>query len=219
MLASGGGEPIDMAKLRRLGLSSVWAFFAAFNVAYAVIIGKFNGGKPLMVPGGTYWRMSARRQLLFVLARAAVFGLPDLLSAALYFCLRRHFNKVNPAAAAEEEEGDDYYIAGAFPADGVPTGGEGFEPSPPPPPPPPPPPSQGGGHEANRVMRVLRLHVLTTLVDFGSVLSLFVPSSPLNVVLFYHSLLAVSFWLPLLMARANFQQMGGSLATLRTLLC
>ena len=108
-----------MAKLRRLGLSSVWAFFAAFNVAYAFIIGKFNGGKPLMVPGGTYWRMSARQQLLFVLARAAVFGLPDLLSAALYFCLRRHFNKVNPAAAEEEEEGDGFYIAGVFPAGGV----------------------------------------------------------------------------------------------------
>ena len=75
--------------------------------------------------------------------------------------------------------------------------------------PPPPSPPSSSGHETWAVMRVLRRHVLLSLLDVSAVVATFFLCSSAGVVLSYAMKFLFSFWIPLLVVKGNFRQLDG----------
>ncbi len=58
-------------------------------------------------------------------------------------------------------------------------------------------------------MRVLRRHVLLSLLDVSAVVATFFLCSSAGVVLSYAMKFLFSFWIPLLVVKGNFRQLDG----------
>ncbi len=141
-------------------------------------------------------------------------NIPDLVSICFYFKLWKHLsNSIEPVAAAEgnaqdEAEGE---AGGAFPAD-IPvawpiqemendSAENGHVED---------PPNDENTQRLKRVLRSLRYHSMTCLLDL---LFAVVPQIPkkkgMVVVVHFYSLL-VAYWIPLFVIKTNFKQMDSN---------
>ncbi len=197
-----------MAKLRKLALILTWTLYLFCTLAYLIVVLIVNNGEFLMGPGGIFWHMTDLEKFVFFLTRGIIFEVPDWFSIALYMSLRRHFKKsyVHPAQVQQEsvENNDE----GVFPA-----GAFFDEPENLPELPPPNPIQSDPSHEIVKVMKILRLHLVTSFVKFLLCFIHFVPNLSAKIILVYHSFLISAFWIPLVVVKANFSQMDNMLGT------
>ncbi len=194
-----------------------WGLYLFCVCAFNFTVLLINDGELFMTPGGVFWRLSEVEKFVFFVIRGMIFEVPDWLSILIYVLLRNHFKKcsVHPAPAPLHQDSEEVSEedGGVFPAGAIDAVPEAL------PQMPPNPPPHDGSHEVGKVMKILRLHLATSFMKFTFCLITFVPSPSFKIILTYHAFLISSFWLPLVVVKANFHQMDNMLDTFCMLVC
>ena len=209
------GDQVDLDSLRRRGLCCVWALYALYFAAVFSAILASTGGGLVAAPRAAFWDRPVLDQFRFIALRAAANNLPDLLSVALYMKMTRHYmsSSVHPAQAEQEDSVDDLgsINSAVFPAEAWPA-----------PPQLPPPPQQQQDQQQEsfaKVMRILRLHAATSLLDVLAAALIFIRARAARLVVAYHVMLALALWLPLYIVKTSFKQMDRMAETFCRLVC
>ncbi len=204
-----------MAKLRNVSVSMVWALFLFCVLVFHISVLLLNNGQFVMTPGGIFWSLAPHEQFTYFVTRGVIFEVPDWLSILVYLRLRHHYKKssVHPAPLHQEstEEDQEQNGGGVFPAAAMDEG--------PLPQGPPSPSGLDNSHEIGKVMRILRLHLITTLIRYLLCFAIFIPGFAVKMVVSYHLFLISAFWIPLVVVKANFHQMDNMLDTFCLLVC
>ena len=196
-----------MGRARRFGLLSVWATYASYGLLYFAGVLASSGGRLMLTPGGRYWDMGAAGKLLFISAKALFANSPDLASMYIFLKIRRHYKSVHPTPpppAQEDQGGGGVHPVGLFAEEDAPADNEEQ--------------SQDQGEEVSRIVRILRLHVATSLLDVLANGAFFLPGDS-RVFAIVFLLMVLTYWVPLLVIKANFTQMDKMAETFCLLVC
>ena len=208
------GDQVDLDSLRRRGLFCVWALYALYFAAVFSAILASTGGGLVAAPRAAFWDRPVLDQFRHLVLRAAANNLPDLLSVALYMKMTRHYksSSVHPAQAEQEDSVDDLgsINSAVFPAEAWPA----------------PPQQQQQQQQQDqqqesfaKVMRILRLHAATSLLDVLAAALIFIRARAARLVVAYHVMLALTLWLPLYIVKTSFKQMDRMAETFCRLVC
>ncbi len=194
-------ESVDMEALRKRSVLILWSSFSSFSSAFLLAL-----IWALTAHGWPTTPMTVADRTSVVAVAVLVSNVPDLLSVAIYARMWRHFrkkaNSVYPANQPSAEEDAD--SGGVFPGGAVfLAADDDLEIQ-----------SQGEEDAAVKVMRTLRLHVLTSAFDLPLALYPLIPNRSVMRILGYHYSVIVTYWIPLYVIKSNFPQLDNILDAL-----
>ncbi len=71
---------VDMAKLRKVSVSMVWALYLFCVLVFHIAVLLLNNGQFVMTPGGIFWSLAPHEQFTYFVTRGVIFEVPDWLS-------------------------------------------------------------------------------------------------------------------------------------------
>ena len=212
-----------MPHLRKRSLLMVWISFVLYGLSFSlgasilnVVLEAYGFG--LQRKGG---EMSLPVRVLVYGAVLLATNLPDFASIIIYLRIRRRLGTavkpdedetVEMQQQQEEEDGGASIDSGSTDSSIFPGG--------PPPQSPPPPPSSSSNNPRRKILRILFLHVSTSLVDLLSLGIPAIPDPALRILILHFFPVTIAFWIPMAVVRASFpQQMGNMASTFCNLVC
>ncbi len=219
LLISCGQQDVEMDKLRRKGILVTWVSFSTFSAVYL-----FTFLTSLISLGFPHTNITQNGMAYVVSVASAASNLPDIASIIVYIILWKHFNKSNsigptmpehPHNQGEEEES----ISGVFPGGGVPGNPEHDRRSLPPIPKNKAGSTQETKKQAANTLRILRYHVLTSMVDVVFAVVALIPDLAMKRIAGFHLSVIVTFWIPLWVIKKNFKQMDNMVDSCWRIIC
>ncbi len=208
MKAPPGVESVDMVNLRKKSLFSVWLALLCHALLYFASVLLLNGGEFVL---GRLEEMTLAKRIIFVGWRVVFNNIPDFASMFLYLKMRKHLlSTVHPSEADVNDPQEEEQNGGIHPVEAINDFG--------PPHSAPPPPASSSEHESSKILRILHVHLATSLLDISLNFVLLLPNPARRIVLF-HLMLALGFWVPMAVVKTNFKQMDNMVNTFCLLVC
>ncbi len=201
----------DMALGRRRSLMTVWAleivYFPSSWIPWYLIVSSYGYPRVPLAEA-----VQENPSILFESSVANVFALNvvDAVSVAIYVKLvwKLQSASVHPGDVQDVESSDGIFVGGM----------DNNVPGPPPPPPLPPPQQQSdSNHATQNVLRVLKWHVMLSLIDITQLLISLAFCTELGK--FFAPLYQIFcyYYLPYFVIKHNFKQLKGR--NLKSLMC
>ncbi len=209
-----------MERLRRKGILATWVSFCSFFATFLFVFLKVLTS--LGFPNANI-NMNGIAKVVSVAVAATNF--PDVLSIIVYIKLWLHFwkknNDVDPSMVPEEQLPQNHQVeenSGVFPVEVGPAQPENdrhFS----------TPPNKNGGstsvteNQATKTLRILRYHVLTSLMDLTFSVLPQIPNLAVKRIVSYHISVIITFWIPLWVIKKNFKQMDNMVDSCCRIIC
>lgn len=215
-----------MPRLKKKSILMVWVTFLLYGLSFSA--GTYTLNLALDTRGNGLKKKEGGRDLDLPV-RVLMYGtvliatnLPDFASITIYIKIRK---QLGTAVQPEEEESVEMQQQqqqlqqdGGTPSiNSSSTVSSIFPDGPPPLPPSSSSPSNSPSH---KVLRILSLHVCTSLVDLLGLAIPIVPNPAVRIVILHFFPVAIAFWIPMTIIKASFpQQMGNMLSLFCSLVC